>query len=184
MSRIAVALTLLATASFLPIATRADTIDDFVLVGDGNTITFSLPSSPPGNLSTCPVGGPISCLPGSQTAFYLSAPVVINGVTEMGSFSFPTDRFGGGLRLSPLPGVLQGPQLFAPDAASPTFLPGVYTLDPFPAIGGPPFTTYTLTIASDPSTAATPEPSTLAMFTTGVLGFIGLTRSRFRPRPQ
>ncbi len=184
MSRITVPLTLLASVLFVPIAAHADTIDDFVLVGGGNTITFSLPASPQGNLSTCPVGSPISCLPGSQTAFYLSAPVVINGVTELGSFSFPTDRFGGGLRLSPFPGSLLGPQLFTPDAAFPTFLLGTYTLGALNPVGDPLSNTYTLTITSEPSTAATPEPSTLALFTTGVLGFIGLTRSRCKFRQQ
>jgi len=86
------------------------------------------------------------------------------------------------MSLSPTPGGLAGPQLFTPNAEYPTFLLGTFTLGALFPVGDPLSNIYTLTITAEPTAAATPEPSTLAMFTTGVLGFIGLARSRFRAR--
>ncbi|MBB5342696.1 hypothetical protein [Tunturibacter empetritectus] len=94
MRKIVFPLVLLASALVQPLTARADAIDNFVLTGNGLDITFSLPASPPGNESTCPPFSP-SCLPGSETAFYLSAPVTANGITSVESLAFPTERFGG-----------------------------------------------------------------------------------------
>jgi hypothetical protein len=165
--------------SFASPQAHADTIDDFVLVGNGETITLALPASPPGNMSTCPVG-PISCLPGSETAFYLSAPVTINGVTSLTSLAFPTFRFGGGLSIGLDPGRLGGSQAFGPDASNPTFIFGTYTLDAFNPSFPP--AEYTLTIAEEdptPPAAQTPEPGSLALLATGV-GLFAL--AGIRPR--
>jgi hypothetical protein len=164
---------LLASAFLLPMAAHADAIDDFVLTGSGLTITFSLPASPPGNDSTCPPGS-ISCLPGSQTAFYLSALVTTNGVTEEEGLAFPTLRFGGGLVIGS-DRFLGDKQLFTPDAANPTFTPGTYSVS-----SSSPFIPATLTITPETPTAVTPEPSSVTLFTTGVLGLIGLASTRRR----
>ena len=173
--------TLLAVAVFCSIHARANTIDNFVLTGNGDTITFSLPASPPGNLSTCPTSGPISCLPGSETAFYLSAPVTVDGVTSQQSLAFSTFRFGGGLSLGLNPGRLVGSQLFGPDAATPSFILGTYTLGSLNFTGPIPVV-YTLTISAEEPTAVTAEPRTLTLFATGV-GLFALVGVRPRSVP-
>lgn len=173
--------TLLASALVLPLTAHADTIDNFVLTGNGLDVTFSLPASPPGNESTCPTGIITSCLPGSETAFTVSTLVTTNGVSAMESIEFPTLRFGGGLSLGLVPGRLFGPTLFTPDAANPTFLTGTFDLDAINPKGDPPVLDYSLSITPE-TTAQTPEPSTLGLFGTGVLGLIGVARKRLGSR--
>ena len=167
-------------ASALTITAHADTIDDFVITGGGNIINFSLPASPPGNLSTCPVGIITSCLPGSQTDFSVSTLVTFNGVSTLESIDFPTGRFGGGLSLGQLRLFGNG-ELFAPDAANPTFLTGSFILSAINPSGDPPIIDYDLTITPEPSTAATPEPSTLLLFATGLAAGILTLITRTAP---
>lgn len=174
-------LTLLSSALVLSLTAHADTIDDFVLTGNGLNITFSLPASPPGNERTCTTGIITSCLPGSETDFTASTLVTTNGVTEMESIDFPTGRFLGGMSIGVLPGRLYGAELFTPDAANPTFRIGTFDLTAFPPKGDPPFLDYSLSITPE-TTAQTPEPSTLGLFGTGVLGLIGVARKRLRSR--
>jgi hypothetical protein len=172
-------LTLLASAFTLPIAAHADSLDDFRITGNGEIITFTLPASPPGNLSTCPTGIITSCLPGSETDFSVSTLVTINGVSAMESVEFPTGHFGGGLSLGLDPGRLFGNQaLFTPDAANPTFLIGTFDLTQTNPKGDPPFFDYTLVISPDVSTAPTPEPAGLTLLATGALGIISLATRR------
>jgi hypothetical protein len=171
-------LALLASAFTLPLTAHADTIDDFVLTGAGNIITFSLPASPPGNLRTCPTGIITSCLPGSETDFSVSTLVTFNGVSTLESIDFPTGRFGGGLSLTQLRLFGNG-ELFTPDAANPTFLIGSFNLSALNPSGNPPIIDYDLTITPETS-AATPEPSSLALFATGSLGLIAFTARRKR----
>jgi hypothetical protein len=171
MSKALFTFALLASAFTLPLAAHADTIDDFKLTGNGTTITFSLPASPPGNPLTCPPSGG-ACLPGSQTNFSVTTLITFDGVSAQGGIDFPTGQFEGGLLLAPPLGRLVGPQLFEPDAANPTFLTGTFTLEPFSATFPGPIN-YTLTITPEIS-AATPEPSSLILLTTGALGLIAL----------
>ena len=173
--------TLLASALVLSLTAHADTIDNFVLTGNGLDVTFSLPASPPGNESTCPTGIITSCLPGSETAFTVSTLVTTNGVSAMESIEFPTFRFGGGLDIGLDPGRLFGDQLFTPDAANPTFQIGTFDLGAINPKGDPPVLDYSLSITPE-TTAQTPEPSTLGLFGTGVLGLIGIARKRLGSR--
>jgi hypothetical protein len=173
-------LALLASAFTLPLIAHADTIDDFVLTGNGTTATFSLPASPPGNPLTCPPGNG-SCLPGSKTSFSVSTLVTTDGIPTEKGITFPTGTFSGGLLIGPPLERFLGPQLFEPDAANPTFLIGTFTLTLVDS-SAPVILHYTLTITPEPSTASTPEPSTLLLFATGLAaGMIPLaTRHRTR----
>ena len=169
-------LAVLASAFTLPLTAHADTIDDFVLTGNGTTATFSLPASPPGNPLTCPPGNN-ACLPGSETSFFVSTLVTTDGNSSEGGITFLTGRFGGGLLIGPPTEGFLGPQLFEPDAANPTFLIGTFTLT-LNDLSLPVIRHYTLTITPDSSNAATPEPSSLALLATGAIGLIAFTARR------
>jgi PEP-CTERM motif len=173
--------TLLASAFTLPLTAHADTIDDFVITGGGNRITFSLPASPPGNLSTCPTGIITSCLPGSETDFTVSTLVTFDNVSALESIDFPTGRFGGGLSL-PQIRLFGNGQLFTPDAATPTFLIGDFSLSAINPSGNPPIITYDLTITPETSTAPTPEPASLTLLATGAGGILSLAARRRKAR--
>jgi hypothetical protein len=80
-----------------------------------------------------------------------------------------------------IPGRLFGLQLFTPDAANPTFKTGTFDLYTINRGGGPLVLDYSLSITPE-TTAQTPEPSTLGLFGTGVLGLIGVARKRLRSR--
>jgi hypothetical protein len=175
-------LALFSSLLVLPVAARADAIDDFVVMGNGNTITFSLPASPPGNMMTCPPISP-SCLPGSQTFFSVSTLVTLNqGTPTPETIDFPTMRFGGGLQIlfpgNPL--ALLGNQLYTPDAANPTFrTDGPFFLSQT-VQGNPPFVLYSLTIT--PEATSTPEPSTIALVATGLISLMGFSAVRLRKK--
>jgi hypothetical protein len=173
MSKALFTLALLASALTLTLTAHADAIDDFVLKGGGNTITFSLPASPPGNLSTCPVGIIESCQPGYLTDFIVSTLVTDDNVTTLESIEFPFSRLGG---MSFGFGEFFGDLLFTPNAGTPTFLTGSFSLYIFVANQSLPVF-YTLTITPETATA-TPEPSTLALLTTGTFGLIAFAARR------
>lgn len=182
---------LLASVLAFPIAAHADAIDDFVLTGSGQTISYSLPAT--------------SSFPDYSlfNFFNESAPTTIDGVSSgvvtgsyyvIGAF-FPTlvldvtDAVG-------TPGLnLYGPKFFSVDYVPasnplpylqddvvPTFTPGTYTLQdygsPFNPLSSP--IPYTLTITSETATAATPEPPSLTLLATGALGLIGLAAIKRR----
>ena len=181
-------LALLASAFTLPLTAHADTIDDFTLTGDGHTITFSAPA--------------IYSAPNPSHMVTATLPDIASSVNGVGgsslfiSFYLPSYPFRSGLdfEITPslstgVPGSFSQYQLTGPDliellpGTTPTFtvaefLPGTYSLSTFFVIpqnteGGIPFT---LTIT--PEAASTPEPSTFALMTTGILGAVTALKSR------
>jgi hypothetical protein len=184
-------LALLASALSLPVAAHADTIDDFVLTGEGHTITYSLPNS--AVVMDHPHG----------VFLQASAPTTIDGVPgyiEGGDYyiprlnlpsvilSVPSSIDNGSLTLWG-PNVVQVSQIIPvsdpsfghPDDLLVAFVPGTYNLTLFNPSRPVP-SSYSLTITEEPSTAATPEPSTLLLFATGLAGGALTLAARHRTR--
>jgi hypothetical protein len=185
---------LLASALVLPLAAHADTIDDFVLTGDGHSITFSLPATTGGytlhehfdNFSAS-APGTIDGSPGTIGAtFYVQyfeivpqAPALV--ITSTPQSNFPPNLYG----LIPYTWSEVAAQFPTPvDEGTVyfTFVPGIYDLTnagPFTPPSAPPLD-FTLTITPEPPPSTVPEPASLALFTTGVLGLGSLVRRRLR----
>jgi hypothetical protein len=155
---------LVLAAASLPIAAHADTLDDFVLTDPiGDIIAFSLPASPP-------VFGP------SEPDQFETFPVLMSfnppyfGSKFLdGQLIFYSTLAGGGLEVMFFhPGGTtqftdHGDLLYSGTTADPTFLTGTFHVG-----------SDILTIT--PQTGPVPEPSTLALFATGIFGVLCLSR--------
>jgi hypothetical protein len=160
---------LVLAATALPIAAHADTIDDFVLTDPiGETITFSLPASPP-------VFGP------SEPDLFETFPVLMSfnppyfGSAFLdGQLIFYSTLAGGGLEVMFFhPGGTtqftdHGDLLYAGTTAGPTFLTGTFNVGPD-------------TLIITPQTGPVPEPYPLVLLGPGALGVLCLGRQRRRP---
>jgi hypothetical protein len=188
-----VALLLLISSNLSNLSAHATGIVDLQFVGEGHTITFSLPDS-------AIIWDTFPSLP----TLGASAPTTIDGVsgyTVPGTYytryslgQFPTivlytpgSTFGGSL-------LLWGPVVLNdtfipignPDRNHPgdllvTFVPGTYSLER--STSGwyyDPIAPYTLTITEENS--AVPEPASLVLLVTGALGALGVMRSRWPVR--
>ena len=150
----------------IPRAAHATPIDDFLLTGPGTTISFSLPASPPGNLS-----------PGAGALYFNAISVTDNGVTSLDNIAAPTFSFSGGIDIGGLPQFM-GQQLYGPSIFNPTFATGPFTL--YTELLTQPFTEtfYSLTITPDAAPALTPEPSSLLLLATALFAFIAIRYTR------
>ncbi len=156
-------------------AAKADTLD-FTLTGQGQTLTFSLPSSPTSFSST------------SSTGFVVAGVSdVLNGtpgVTEVGFYN-ALAQFFFGPNAAVLPGedgtggapqdFFSGDALFSGPSTAPVFKTGTFN-ERGDSGDSLPSGAYTMTISDVPSAA--PEPSSLVLLGTGALGLAASFRRR------
>jgi hypothetical protein len=157
---------------------RADTLN-FVLITQGNTIDFSLPSSPDASSSS----------PAHRVQFD-NVAMTINGVAQTQDVSFFTHDRGGGLQVGNDALYLSGAQLFKGSVFRPTFSPGGFTLTSASDDGS---TAASLVIAlagaspssplSSPAVSTVPEPSSF-LLTAGAMALLAAmgVRSYYRKR--
>jgi hypothetical protein len=164
----------LAVAALLSASLVAHADDLFTLTDGVNTITFTQPATL-GPLGTCGGGGSYFCVS--------NVPVTADGVTFTAPLiAFYTAAESGGLAISydsddDLILSQEGSTLFSGDVVNPIFTLGTYDLTNY---DGPDSTyqgNFTLTISSI-TPSATPEPSSIALLGTGLLGFAGILRRR------
>jgi hypothetical protein len=189
MSKILFTLPLIASALTIPLTAHADTIDDFTLSGQGHTLTYSLPST-----TTFPEHPHIN-------SFNESSPAAVDGVSGYFEYStyyppsYPAPTFEIFVDSPPFAPVIElggsqfvdfqylpanNPYPYYPYDVVATFIPGTYNLLELGAVLHPivPPVPYTLTIAQETTPSAVPEPSTIALFGTGVLGLLLFVRMK------
>jgi PEP-CTERM motif len=156
---------LVLAATSLPVAAHADTIDDFVLTGPiGDTITFSLPASPP-------IFGPSSPFLFETFPVLLSFnPPYFGSKNLDGQILFYSALGGGGLNVmiyhpgGTTPILDHGDLLYSGTTTAPTFLTGTFN------VGSD-------TVTITPQTGPVPEPSTLTLLGTGIIAVLCLART-------
>lgn len=162
----------------LPLAARADQ----VTITGTNTITFNVAASPTPSFYT-PDGGftldniavTENGVTSNEEVLFFEDGIAI-GSTASVSFDwiFMNINLTGAIAsdLSDVPGSFFSAPLYSGGESTPTLLPGTYDLSDNLGNGD-----LSLTIAAD--VAATPEPSSLLLLGTGVLGAAGILKRRF-----
>ena len=111
---------------------------------------------------------------------FLSFPIDFNGHETTAQLDLFSSTIGGGFNLTyffpggPAHVIGQGAQLFSGTTDNPTITPGNFDLPDGKSDD-------LLTITSD-AVSSTPEPSTLALFTTGVIGLFLISNRRRQTR--
>lgn len=182
-------LAVLASILTLPLAAHADTIDDFVVTGEGHTISYSYPATSTflkvewlytatfATIDGVP-GYTIGAGYNSNHAPFLDLQLYVPEAI----FGYPMIQFQGPQLLN---AVLVPADPFDPSNPfnlETTFIPGTYPLIGSGVFFGPPGegppAPYTLTITQETATAVAPEPFSLALLATGVFGLLGFAAIR------
>jgi hypothetical protein len=147
----------------LSVAARADPLN-FLLTGEGKTYSWSLDSNP------TPAPFEVS----SETDFYL--PMTVNGQSTEAFMYFSVIEVEGGVGIVPLDVnnsvlYLFGPQLFSGTVLAPEFAPGIFALHEFDQPDR-----YTLAISREGDASAVPEPTSLLLWGTGLMGWFAIRR--------
>ena len=171
----------LALSCALPAMARADT---FSITGNGQSVSFSLPGTVAPSSSNSTSGLVVDGVPVDVNGVVLTTDI---GFGLGGGNSFPDMFLGDGASVGdentasgyPYYTYADGSQLFSGSVTDPTFTPGTYTIDNIVDLtfdGGLSNGDYTLAISNGAS--VTPEPSSLLMLGTGVLGLAGMYRRK------
>ena len=176
----------LASVLVLPLAAHADTIDDLVITGGGHTISYSLPATnvfPNFEFLYASAIGTIDGVPGyllQQGYASIPAPVgILQLFVPEAVFGYQTIMFQGPQILNSV--YIPSDDPFNPINIEATFIPGTYSLigeGMLPGTLPGPELPYTLTITPQTATAATPEPSSVALLATGVFSLLGFAAVR------
>jgi hypothetical protein len=187
--KISLALIALSVGLFSASQAKASTTDTFSLTGDGNTFTFSLlsPSTPSATNHNCPAGG-------NSDFCYSGISVLDNGHSQSDTIEFTST---GGLDIfnnygqSIVELTLDHPPLeFTDTQNSVSFIGGNYLLGGddngygdynwnSKSDCGNNYDGYSLSI-DPPTTSPVPEPSSLALMSSGLLAAAGAVRRRMK----
>jgi hypothetical protein len=184
---------ILASALSLTLTAHADTIDDFVLTGNGETVTFSLPATGVYTLhehfDNFQASGPgtIDGAPATVGAiFYVRYFEFVQGAPDLTIYSNPlsnTPNLYGSIPYSWFVVPAEFPNPVDEGTFNVTFVPGTYQLQTGNTFSDHPFNPplpYTLSITPETPTAPTPEPASLVLLATGALGIISVATKRKR----
>ena len=170
-------------SSTVVVSAHASTMDDFLLIGEGNTITYSLPDSAivmdhPHGVTT---GGTALTNINGVSGYSITSLYYVPRLPDLPSMVWygPSSIDGGVLALygpwvvSDTVIPISDPTPDYTDNLLVTFVPGTYD---FSAIDGTSVVSYTLTITPE----AAPEPASLGLFATGLLSVLGIAGIRRR----
>jgi PEP-CTERM motif len=185
----------LASALSITLTAHADTIDDFVLTGNGETVTFSLPDTGVYTLhehfDNFQASGPgtIDGVPSTVAAtFYVPYFEIVQDAPALSIGSDPLSdipNLYGSIPYSYFVVPAEFPTPSDQGTFNVTFVPGTYQLLTGNTFFDHPFTPplpFTLSITPETPIVPTPEPSSLILLATGALGIISVATKRKRGR--
>ena len=184
MRSILLSLPLLATTFLAPRTAAATVVDDFLLTGDGYTITFSEPSTgltmdhPHGVYLGESVSATVNGVPGVTGNIQILANIINLPSVVLSLPGFPVTGLYGPLIDTYVVVPISNPTPTYPDNLLLTLVPGSYTLsgldNQYNTVN------FNLTITQESTPTPTPEPGTLALLSTGLAGAFAMRRRAVR----